>query len=279
MTSAPVVRGDLLRRLESQRSCLRLLTTTDAPAPPTPCAMARPIPFVEPVTITTLPVRSNGLFTLVTVDHPCGRSSRHCCRRGSGRGAPRRARRARAGRARSAPRCPPGAGSPTRTRTSRGARRARRAHRCRRSPGSGVMRTLRRNMSPPDTSQGQSPSTGDDSDWRSSISTNRRHPVDAHLLEQHRQRRVAGEHPAVEQRGQAGSAPRARAGCSPAASDPATPAPRASSHPMSAQPLKSAAVLPMWITATMPRRVAASQTRSHAGWPGDTLAGGRPFAV
>ena len=51
--------GDLARRPASQRSCLRLLTTTDAPAPARPAAMARPMPLVEPVTIATLPVRSN----------------------------------------------------------------------------------------------------------------------------------------------------------------------------------------------------------------------------
>ena len=39
-------------------------------------------------------------------------------------------------------------------------------------PGSGVVRTPRRSMSPPDTSHGQSPNAGDDTDWRSSICRN-----------------------------------------------------------------------------------------------------------
>ena len=51
----------------SQRSCFRLLTTTDAPARASPLAMARPMPFVEPVTIATLPVRSNSSVPSVTV--------------------------------------------------------------------------------------------------------------------------------------------------------------------------------------------------------------------
>ena len=43
----------------SQSSCFLLLTTTVAPAPASPSAIARPMPFVEPVTIATRPLRSN----------------------------------------------------------------------------------------------------------------------------------------------------------------------------------------------------------------------------
>jgi len=61
--------------------------------------------------------------------------------------------------------------------------------------------------------------------------------------------------------------------------NPATPAPPSMSQPISAQPAKSAAVLPTWITATMPRRVAAVQTRSHDGCPGEMPPAGRPLTV
>ena len=57
-TSAPVVAA-ISSATSSHRSCLRLLTTTDAPASARPSAIARPMPLVEPVTTTTLPVRSN----------------------------------------------------------------------------------------------------------------------------------------------------------------------------------------------------------------------------
>jgi hypothetical protein len=44
----------------SQASCLRLDTTTLAPSAAMHSTMARPMPLLEPVTIATLPERSNG---------------------------------------------------------------------------------------------------------------------------------------------------------------------------------------------------------------------------
>ena len=49
----------------SQSSCLRLDTTTEEPAAARPSTMARPMPFVAPVTIVTFPVRSKGRIVLL----------------------------------------------------------------------------------------------------------------------------------------------------------------------------------------------------------------------
>ena len=57
MASPPVSRMSVATA--SHASGLRLETTTFAPCSAMRSAMARPIPLVEPVTMATLPVRSN----------------------------------------------------------------------------------------------------------------------------------------------------------------------------------------------------------------------------
>src|SRR3954451_14512525 len=74
-TSAPVALATSFAT-SSHSSCFRLLTTTDAPARAMPSTIARPIPLVEPVTITTFPVRSNS--SAVSRSVIVGSSSRAC---------------------------------------------------------------------------------------------------------------------------------------------------------------------------------------------------------
>ena len=63
MASPPASRMPAATR--SQASCLRLEITTLAPCAASASAIALPMPLVEPVTIATLPCRSNRSFTAI----------------------------------------------------------------------------------------------------------------------------------------------------------------------------------------------------------------------
>ena len=70
-STSPPVAERISSATRSQSSCLRELTTTEAPAADSPSTMARPMPLVEPVTMATLPVRSNMLLSVIETFSLC----------------------------------------------------------------------------------------------------------------------------------------------------------------------------------------------------------------